>query len=90
MLITFLFFGVWTTDSQSGFRALSRRAIDSIVIRSNRMEVSSEFFGEVKRLGLRLVEIPIHIRYTTYSLKKGQKNSSGLSVLLKLLYILGR
>ena len=85
-LITFLFFGVWTTDSQSGFRGLSRRAITSLSIKSNRMEVSSEFFGEIHRLKLKFSEIPIHIRYTTYSLRKGQKNTASASVLLKLLY----
>ncbi len=85
-LVTFMFFGVWTTDSQSGFRGLSKRAIQSLNIKSNRMEVSSEFFGEIKRLNLTFTEIPIHIRYTQYSLKKGQKNAASASVLLKLLY----
>ena len=85
-LITFLFFGVWTTDSQSGFRGLSKRAIDGISLQSNRMEVSSEFFGEIHRLGLKFGEIPIHIRYTPYSLQKGQKNVSSASILVKLLY----
>jgi glycosyltransferase involved in cell wall biosynthesis len=85
-LVTFMFFGVWTTDSQSGFRALSRRAIQSLSIKSNRMEVSSEFFGEIHRLRLKFSEIPIHIRYTAYSLKKGQKNTASASILLKLLY----
>lgn len=89
-LITFLFFGIWTSDSQSGFRGLSRRAIQSITIKSNRMEVSSEFFGEIHRLKLKFCEIPIHIRYTAYSLKKGQKNTQSASVLLKLLYMLSR
>ncbi len=85
-VITFLFFGVWTTDSQSGFRGLSKRAIESIVIKSNRMEVSSEFFGEIVRHKLKFIEIPIHVRYTKYSLSKGQKNTASASVLLKLLY----
>ena len=85
-LVTFLFFGVLTTDSQSGFRGLSRRAIDSLTLRSNRMEVSSEFFGEIHRLGLKFREIPIHISYTPYSLGKGQRNSASASVLVKLLY----
>lgn len=85
-LVTFLFFGVWSSDTQSGFRALGKRAIGSLNIKSNRMEVSSEFFGEIHRLGLKFCEIPIHIRYTPYSLKKGQKNSQSASVLLKLLY----
>lgn len=89
-LITFFFFGVYTSDSQSGFRGLSQRAIDSIRIKTNRMEVSSEFFGEVKRLGLKLAEIPIHIRYTAYSKRKGQTNAHGVGVLIKLLYSIFR
>lgn len=84
--ITYLFFGVWTSDSQSGFRALSRKAIQSLVLKSNRMEVSSEFFAEIKRLNLKFAEIPIHINYTAYSLKKGQKNTASMSILIKLLY----
>ncbi len=89
-LITYLFFGVWTTDSQSGFRALGQRAIASLRLVSNRMEVSSEFFAEIKRLKLSCSEIPIHVRYTAYSLSKGQSNTAGFGILLKLLYLLGR
>lgn len=85
-LVTYLFFGVWTSDSQSGFRGLSKRAIQNIQIKSNRMEVSSEFFGEIHRLSLRMREIPIHIRYTEYSLGKGQKNTASMGVLIKLIY----
>ena len=88
--ITWLFFGVKTSDSQSGFRGLSRHAIENIRIKSNRMEVSSEFFGEIKRLGLKFSEIPIHIRYTKYSLAKGQQNRDSANVLVKLAYMLLR
>lgn len=83
---TFIFFGIWTSDSQSGFRGFSRRAIETIKLRTNRMEVSSEIFGQVKRHKLVFHELPIHIRYTDYSLSKGQSNSNGLKILIKLLY----
>jgi len=89
-LVTWILFGIWTTDSQSGFRGLGKRAINTLRLKSNRMEVSSEFFGEIKRLGLRFTEIPIHIRYTKYSLAKGQQNHQAGGVLVKLLYILSR
>lgn len=89
-IMTYLFFGVWTTDSQSGFRALGPRAIRELSLKSNRMEVSSEFFAEINRLSLRFAEIPITVAYTDYSMSKGQKNTDSLSVLLKLLYLLGR
>lgn len=84
-LFTFLLFGTWTTDSQSGLRALSRKALEQIEIRTSRMEVSSEIIAEVGRLRLRLAEIPIRPIYTEYSRGKGQSNLNSVSVLAKLL-----
>lgn len=89
-LITILFFGVRTTDSQSGFRAFSRRAIDNLELSSNRMEVSSEVFSEIRRHHLKYGEIPIHVSYTPYSLQKGQSNLNSMNILVKLFYILAR
>lgn len=80
-LVTWTLFGARTSDSQSGFRALSRRAATAIDIRTDRMEVSSEIIVEAHRLGLRLVEVPIHSRYTAYSLSKGQSFGVGLRTL---------
>jgi glycosyltransferase involved in cell wall biosynthesis len=84
-LFTLVLFGVWTTDSQSGLRALSRKALDMIEIRTNRMEVSSEIIAGAGRARLRLVEIPIRPIYTSYSRGKGQSNSNSISILTKLL-----
>ena len=85
-LITFLFFWVWTTDSQSGLRAFNRKAIEKIDIQTNKMEVSSEFFYEIGRKGLKLLEVSITSIYTKYSLGKGQKNINGFRIISKLIY----
>jgi glycosyltransferase involved in cell wall biosynthesis len=84
-LFTLALFGVWTTDSQSGLRALSRKALQQIKIRTNRMEVSSEIIAETGRLHLPFVEIPIRPIYTEYSRGKGQTNLNSVSILAKLL-----
>jgi len=83
-IVTFVLFGVWVTDSQSGFRAFSRRALETIEIHTNRMEVSSELVAETKQKQLKLVEIPIQAIYTQYSLSKGQNFFVGLKTLGKL------
>lgn len=83
-LVTFVLFGAWVTDSQSGFRAFTRYALEKIQIRTNRMEVSSELIAEAKRNRLKLVEVPIKAVYTPYSLSKGQNFFVGLKTLLKL------
>ncbi|MBI2551082.1 glycosyltransferase family 2 protein, partial [Candidatus Uhrbacteria bacterium] len=66
-LLTFFLFHVWVSDSQSGYRALSRHALGKMNIRTNRMEVSSEIVAEAKWHKLKIVEIPIKPIYTEYS-----------------------
>lgn len=85
-LITYFLFWVWTTDSQSGLRAFSRNAIQKIEIKSQKMEVSSEFFHEVQHNNLILKEVPIRSIYTDYSLSKGQKNINAFLILGRLIY----
>lgn len=84
--ITYLLFWTWTTDSQSGLRAFGRYAIEKIEIKSNKMEVSSEFFYEISKRNLRYTEAPIQAIYTDYSLAKGQKNINAVNILLKLIF----
>jgi glycosyltransferase involved in cell wall biosynthesis len=84
-LVTWLLFGVWTTDSQSGLRALNHKALERIHLRTDRMEVSSEIVAEAHRLGLRIREVPICVTYSEYSLRKGQTFWDGFGVFYKLL-----
>jgi len=83
--VTWVLFGVKSTDSQSGYRAFNRKALEMIEIKTSRMEVSSEILSEVKHNRLRFIETPITVIYTEYSRKKGQQNANSLSVLMKLI-----
>jgi len=83
--MTWLFFGLWTTDSQSGLRGFNRRAIDTIDVRMDRMEVSSEFIKEIHERRWRLAEIGIPAIYTEYSLSKGQSFLVGVKTAAKLI-----
>ena len=84
-IFTYLLYGVVTSDSQSGMRALGKRAIDSISLQTDGMEVSSEFFKEITRNKLRFMEIPIKAVYTDYSKAKGQKITNAPKVFWQLL-----
>lgn len=81
---TWVLFGMLSHDSQSGFRAFSRVAIEKINLHGERMEVSSEIFTEIVRHRLKYKEVPITVIYTQYSLSKGQKNSNLFRVGFKL------
>lgn len=82
---TFILFGQWSTDSQSGLKAFSRRAIESMRITTNRYEVCSEIIAEVRRQKLVLCEVPVQAIYTSYSLSKGQGFAVGLKTLARLI-----
>lgn len=83
--LTWVLFGLWVTDSQGGLRAMTSDAAERIELKTNRMEVSSEFIKEIKEKKLRFVEIPITVIYTDYSLSKGQGFVTGLRTAAKLI-----
>lgn len=85
-LFTYFVFGLWTTDSQSGLRGFGRRAIEEVRVCMDRMEVSSEFIKEIRRLRLKFHEVPIRAIYSAYSLEKGQSNWNAFNILLRLIY----
>lgn len=83
--LTWALFGLWVTDSQGGLRAMTRFAAERIELKTNRMEVSSEFIKEIKDKNLRFAEVPITVIYTEYSLSKGQGLMTGLRTAAKLI-----
>lgn len=61
------FYGVNLTDSQCGFRAMSRKSAETIEIKQDKMEHASEILIEIFKKRLKYKEIPVTIRYTEYS-----------------------
>jgi glycosyltransferase involved in cell wall biosynthesis len=85
-VLTFLLFGVWVTDSQSGLRGLSHKAASTLDLRTNGMESLSEFIKEKKDKHWRLAEVPIKAIYTDYSMSKGQNFFVGVKVAIRLIW----
>ncbi len=84
-LITFLLFGVFVTDSQSGMKALNVRALQSISFHSDSYAFCSEMIWRAKQQGLQIKELPIKAIYTDYSLSKGQSNWGVIRIIQQLL-----
>jgi glycosyltransferase involved in cell wall biosynthesis len=76
--------GLALTDAHNGLRALSRKAAETIRIRQDRMAHASEIVSEIRRHGLKFVEIPITVLYTDYSRRKGQSALGAFRVLFDL------
>lgn len=73
--ITWIVYGIWVNDSQSGFRAYSRKAFSLMDTTHDRYEYDSEIIREIARNELRYTEIPIRVRYTSYSMNKANRQS---------------
>jgi len=84
-LVTFFFYGLMVSDSQSGLRAFRRESLEKIKLKSLHMEVSSEIIGEIKRNNLIFKEVPIKAIYTDYSLSKGQNFWLGVKTFFRTL-----
>jgi glycosyltransferase involved in cell wall biosynthesis len=76
------------SDAHNGLRAFSRRAAHVLDLKLDRMAHASEIVDQIVASGLPYVEVPVRIRYTDYSLKKGQKSTAALRVAFD--YLMGR
>jgi UDP-N-acetylglucosamine---dolichyl-phosphate N-acetylglucosaminyltransferase len=82
---TFMLFGLWVRDSQSGLRGFNRKALERITFHSNNYTYNSELMWRIKQNRLSVKEIPIKAIYSEYSLAKGQSNWEVVHIVRQLL-----
>ena len=85
--LTWFIYGLWVSDSQSGFRAYSKRSLEIIDTKTDRYEYDSEVIREIYKHKLKYTEIPIEVRYTQYSMAKRNKQGfkNGIKTLAKMI-----
>lgn len=83
--ITYLLFGINSTDSQSGLRVFSRTALEKLRWKTSGYEFCSEMLWRAKQLQLPMGEYPIEAVYTEYSKSKGQNNWNAVNIIKSLL-----
>jgi len=84
-LVTNLGSRVKLTDSQSGFRAFSCKAINDMSFAEGGLSVESEMQFSISRSGLRVAEVPIEVSYVDK--EKRSPIAHGLSVLSRVLVL---
>ncbi len=82
--ITYLLFRINVTDSQSGLRIFSRKALDNLRWQTSGYEFCSEMLWRAKQQDLNIAEYPIHAIYTEYSMAKGQNNWNAIHIIKSL------
>ena len=76
------------TDSQSGFRAFSKKAIDTLPLEEKGIGIESYLQRSADDSGLRIVEVPITCRYDIEHASKMGSVHHGFSVINTLLKII--
>jgi len=72
------------TDSQSGFRAYGKRAIESIYISGDGMSAGSEILIQISDHRLEVAEVPIKVRYDIEDTSSENPISHGIGVLMSI------
>lgn len=72
------------TDAQSGFRAYSKKALQSIELTEEGMSVSTEILVKAKDNNLRIKEVPITVRYDVEDASTQHPLSHGLGVVTSI------
>lgn len=72
------------TDVHNGLRAFTRKAAACLDITQNGMAHASEITTSLRRNGMVIHEVPVHVLYTEYSLGKGQSSANVINVLIDL------
>ena len=73
----------WINDTQSGFRAIRRKYLDKMVFKSERYEIEIEMLIWTCRLGMRICEVPIQVKYGQ---EKSHWKARNLLRVFKILY----
>jgi hypothetical protein len=85
-IITYIFNGLWITDVPTWYRMYHITTLPKIQIISDWFSYQNDIVESIRHHHLRFIEIPVHIKYTDYSLQKWQSNLSALKILIRLIY----
>jgi hypothetical protein len=69
------------TDTQSGFRALSKKAMDNLDFESKGFNIESDMIVHFSQKGLKVKEVPIGVRYDVAHKHTKNPMSHGLAVM---------
>lgn len=83
-MLMFLMYGILSSDSHNGLKAISRSAASRIDIKSNGWEYCSEIIEEIMLKKIKYQEVPVTVKYSDYSIKKGQKIYNSFYIFSKM------
>ncbi|RAL55823.1 hypothetical protein BLD25_04085 [Candidatus Gracilibacteria bacterium GN02-872] len=85
-IFTFLVSGIYLTDTHNGLRGFRFEALKKIHLKMDSMAYASELIDEVRKNNIKYTEVFVVIKYTDYSLQKGQSSLNAINIALKVIY----
>ncbi len=85
-LVTLIFNRIQVSDPHNGYRALHTSILEPIHLSSDGMTYASELLDCIRRNSVPYKEVPVRIKYTDYSLGKGQRNTNAFRILFEMIY----
>ena len=82
-IITFcfdFFYSQFLSDSQSGFRAISRSALEKVELYEDDMAFATEMLVQFAKKGFKMVEVPLAYRTRKYGRPKMRRIKSGIEI----------
>ena len=85
ILINYIFTGIKLSDAHNGLRAFNKITINTLSLKQNRMAHATEILSIIANNKLTFTEVPVTIKYTEYSLMKGQRIGNAINILMDIL-----
>lgn len=85
-IVTRIFYWTKVSDPHNGYRVVSLPSLRKINLTADGMHYANELNEQIKKLKFKYEEVPVHIRYTDYSLTKWQKNSNSIKLAMEMIY----
>ena len=84
-IVTLLATGMWVRDSQCGFKVFGPKALKEVDLMMSGFEFCTEIVRETAQHRWRMVQIPSKVKYSEYTMAKGQSFANGVRTAFKIL-----
>ncbi|MDD4151413.1 MAG: DUF2304 family protein [Candidatus Gracilibacteria bacterium] len=86
ILFTFFISNIKLTDAHNGYRVFRREIINQLRLTIDDMGYASELIDIIRDKKIKFMEVPVNIKYTDYSMSKGQKSSNAINIALRIIW----
>jgi polyprenyl-phospho-N-acetylgalactosaminyl synthase len=85
-IFTKMMTGIHLSDAHNGYRVFRSEALQKVRLTADSMAYASELVEQIALHKLVYAEVPVHILYSEYSLKKWQKSSNAIFIVLHTIW----